>query len=186
MLPSQLIRDGQLYVLAVEVPPGFTPSAFAKWKHNVRATMAQRIQERPERGPLAEAVLALGGTAVEFAPADRNSLLDRFLPQVVKGGKLRRLLKRPTLIEHPGRALPTALAMWQAAPTRYGVEVGLARDERASGTKGLLWQEHVWLYDMPAQQYVEPERLRTQYYGVRLADPEVRKLYEQVLGHAAA
>jgi hypothetical protein len=183
MHPQRLIRNGQVYVLAAdETPAGFTPSAFAKWKHDVRATMTQRIHEKPDRGKLVEAVLAYGGVAVVFAPADRNSVLDHFLPQLLQGGKLRRMPKRPTLLETPGKALPTALAMWQADPTRYGVEIGVARDERARGTAGLLWNEHVWLFDMPGQRYLEPERLRTQYYGVRLSTPECTQLYAQVLG----
>jgi len=171
-------------VLAAAPPPsGFTPSEFSKWKHDVRKTMSQRIAERPDRGKLTDAVLAYGGLAVVFPPVDRAGLLDHFLPQLLARGKLRRMSKRPLLLEHPGKALPNALAMWQADPTRYGIEVGVVRDEHASGTVGWLWTEHAWLFDMPGQRYVEPERLRTQYYGCRLTDIECKNLHSQMMGN---
>ena len=182
MQPQRVVLNGQLYVLAAEVPTGFTPAAFSKWKHDVRAVMAQRLKERPERAPLVEAVLANGGVAVQFSTSG-HGLLDHFLPQLLDRGKLRRMSKRPLLLDHPGKALPTALAMWQADPTRYGVEVGVVRDEHASGTASWLWTEHAWLFDMPGQRYVEPERLRTQYYGCRLSDNECKNLHSQMMGN---
>jgi hypothetical protein len=160
--------------LAVVVPSGFSPGGFAKWKHMVRAIMVQRIAAHPAREALVEPVLAYGGVAIVF---DREpGVLEKFLPQLTTGGKLRRMLKKPLLDKQGGKAVQNVAQTWTAATTRYGIDIGVARDANAPGTAGLLWQPHAWLFDMPKQQWVETTRIYTHYYGVRLSLPECRQL----------
>jgi|PlaIllAssembly_1097288.scaffolds.fasta_scaffold07990_6 predicted RNA-binding Zn-ribbon protein involved in translation (DUF1610 family) len=160
--------------LAVVVPPGFSPGAFAKWKQTVRTMMAQRITEVPAREKLVEPVLANGGVAIVF---DREpGILEHFLPQLIEGGKLRRLVKKPTLDKHGGRAVQNVAKLWAAATATYGIDIGVARDVRAPGTTGLLWQPHAWLWHNAEQRWIETTRTFTHYYGVRLSLPECRQL----------